>query len=277
MEILDEKKLELMKTASTSEEAFLRLTEIIRLLRKECPWDAKQTHKSLKTCMIEEAYEVCNAIDKKDDENLREELGDVQLQVVFHGLLCEEKQKFTLADVLNDECEKMLRRHPHIFSKKAGETVDKVLEKWENIKRGEHHYATHTQELKSVPSNFPALMRSYKVQNKAAGVGFDWKDINGAMEKLDEELYEFKEACGGDNREHIVEEVGDLLFSVVNVCRFLKINPEEALTGSTEKFIKRFEGIEGKATEKGQKLEDMTLDEMDELWDEVKADDRTPL
>lgn len=273
MEILEEKKLSLMKKASSNEEAFSRLVDIIRILRKQCPWDAKQTHKSLKTCMIEEAYEVCHAIDRGDDENLREELGDVQLQVVFHGLLGEEGQKFTLMDVINDECEKMIRRHPHIFSEKSEETVDKVLEKWENIKRGEHHYATHTEELKGVPDNFPALMRSYKVQNKAAGVGFDWEDIKGAMDKLIEELGELKEACQLNSRDNMIEEVGDLLFSVVNVCRFLKINPEEALTASTEKFIRRFEGVEQKATVKGQKLEEMTLEEMDRLWDEVKAND----
>lgn len=273
METLDKKKLELLKSVKTEEEAFSRLVEIIKILRVECPWDAKQTHQSLKSCMIEEAYEVCDAIYKKEDENLREELGDVQLQVVFHGLLGEEREKFTLADVLNDECEKMIRRHPHVFSEKSDETVDKVLEKWENIKRGEHHYATHTDELKGVPSNFPALMRSYKVQKKAASVGFDWENIDGAMDKLNEELGEFIEASNIGDRDHIVEEVGDLLFSVVNVCRFLKINPEEALTASTEKFINRFEGIEKKATKKGQKLDDMTLEEMDVLWDEVKAND----
>lgn len=262
---------DLLVQAATEKEAFERLIEIIRVLREKCPWDKKQTHESLKTCMIEEAYEVCDAIDKCDDENLREELGDVALQVVFHGILGEERDKFSLIDVFNDECEKMIRRHPHVFSIKSNETVDKVLEKWENIKREEHKYTSYTQELECVAKSLPALMRSYKVQKKASGVGFDWKDIDGAVDKLDEELQELKEAYQTKDEEHIYEEIGDLLFSVVNVCRFLKINPELALNSSTEKFINRFDGIEKKAIAKGLDLKDMSLEEMDSLWDEVKA------
>lgn len=261
-----------MKKAESQAEAVDRLVDIIKVLRVECPWDREQTHESLKTGMIEEAYEVCDAIDKNDKDNLREELGDVLLQVVFHGRLAEETEDFTLTDVINEECEKMIRRHPHVFLDENTKTVDKVLEKWENIKRKEHRYENYTDELNKVPKNLPALMRSYKVQKKASGVGFDWKDIKGADLKLHEELREFSEACLGGDENHIFEELGDLLFSVVNVSRFLKLNPELALAAATEKFIARFAGVEQKAVAKGLDLKEMSLEEMDKLWDEVKRD-----
>lgn len=261
----------LKKKANTEEEAIKRLADIIRILRVECPWDKEQTHKSLETCLIEEAHEVIEAIERESDENLREELGDVLLQVVFHSSIAEEEGRFTLTDVINEECEKMIRRHPHVFSLDTVKTVDKVLKKWENIKGIEHIYSSYTEELKDVPKSFPALIRSGKVQKKAAKVGFDWDDTMGALEKLQEEIGELTEAVRNSDLDNMFEEFGDLLFSMVNVSRFLKIDPELALTKSTEKFINRFEAMENLARERNLDLNDMTLKEMDQLWDEIKS------
>lgn len=265
---------ELRKTANTAEEAFTRLIDIIELLRKECPWDRVQTHESLRGCMLEEAYEVADAIDNADTENLREELGDVLLQVVFHASLAKEANKFVMADIINEECEKMIRRHPHIFSTEDIKDVDKLLEKWENVKRKEKKQASQSERLSSVPRALPALTRSYKVQAKAAEVGFDWDDVSGAFSKINEETEELVRACEGSDQREITEELGDLLFSVVNVARFLKVDPEYALTLTSDKFTRRFTYVEAQALASGRRLEDMTLAEMDELWDEAKINEK---
>ena len=270
----EEKYPELRVTAKTPEEAFRRLMNVIELLRKECPWDKEQDHKSLRVCMLEEAYEVADAIDNDDMDNLKEELGDVLLQVVFHTSLASEADNFAMTDVINDECEKMIRRHPHIFSQESAKTVDKVLEKWENVKRGEKGETTQLQRLKSVPRALPALTRGYKVQKRAADVGFDWDDVSGAFDKLREETTELIDAYGSSDRAAITEEVGDLLFSVVNVARFLDVDPEYALTQTSDKFIRRFGYIEEQAASMGLKPENMTLAEMDALWNEAKELER---
>lgn len=257
-------------TKATQEEAFNRLVEIIKVLRKECPWDKVQTHESLKKCLIEEAYETVDAIDNKDTENLREELGDVILQVVFHGLLSEEEGHFNLTDVINQECEKMIYRHPHIFSSEEAKTVDKVLEKWENMKSIEHKQERYTDRLESVPKALPALMRSCKVQRKAAGVGFDWDETEGALDKLNEEMGELVEACSLGQREEIEDEFGDLLFSMVNLSRFINVDAEEALNKATQKFISRFDAMENIAEEGNMDISDLTLEEMDILWERAK-------
>lgn len=261
-------------SAKTSEEAIKRIKEIITILRVECPWDKKQNHKTLRSGMIEEAYEVVEAINNDDVENLKEELGDVLLQVVFHSNLAEENKAFDLTDVINDECEKMIRRHPHVFSEEisnnSNESIDKVLEKWENIKAAEKKSITRTQILESVPKALPALTKATKVQKKAAEVGFDWDDAKDALDKIREETEELAEAAPND----IVEELGDLLFSVVNVARFLKVDPEEALNEATKKFIRRFAYIEGKSFSYGKPLEDMSLKEMDKLWNEAKKSEK---
>ncbi len=263
-------KDQLKQTAKTEAEAIMRLGDIVRVLRKECPWDKVQTHESLKSCLLEESYEVVEAINNKDDQNLEEELGDVLLQVVFHGILGEENNSFDLLSVINRECEKMIRRHPHIFFKEKIDTIDKVLDKWENVKRKERGDASHTAGLMDVPKALPALLRSYKLQAKAAQAGFDWEEVSAAFLKIEEELLELRQATNQDDKKGMAEELGDLLFSVVNVARFLNINPEEALNSTSVKFIKRFSEIERKAKASGKNLEEMSLEEMDELWEDAK-------
>ncbi len=261
----------LYKTAETAGEAITRLMEIIRILRKECPWDREQTHASLKKCLIEETYETIDAINNEDLDNLEEELGDVLLQVVFHSNLAEENDDFDFIGVTNRECEKMMRRHPHVFLKETIKTIDKALEKWENVKRNEKGTTDLTSRLENVPRALPALMRSYKVQAKAAQVGFDWDDVECAFHKIREETEELLEVYIRDDKNSIAEELGDLLFSVVNVARFLKVDPEEALNFTSDKFIRRFSFIENTAKTRGVSLEDMSLEEMDELWDMAKT------
>ena len=265
----------LMTSAQNSEDAITRLKEIIAILRVECPWDKKQTHETLRACMLEEAYEVVDAINEKNNENLEEELGDVILQVVFHSNLAEESGLFNLTDVINKECEKMIRRHPHVFLDKnvnnGANSIDKVLEKWENIKAAEKKATSTTSRMDSVPKALPALTRATKIQKRAAEVGFDWDDISGALEKIKEETDEVIEASKEiDAVDHVSEELGDLLFSVVNAARFLKVDPEEALNSATRKFVRRFSYVEQQSLACGKQLEDMSLEEMDLLWDEAK-------
>ncbi len=260
----------LRMTAETDIDAFIRLRDIVELLRVECPWDREQTHTSLRACIIEEVYEVAEAIDNQDMDNLKEELGDVLLQIIFHASLANETGVFNYTDLVNEECEKMIRRHPHVFSDVESKTVDKVLEKWENIKRGEYLNASHSELLEGVPKALPALIRSRKVQEKASRVGFDWKDASGALNKVSEELMELQGAYQSGDRERTAEELGDLLFSVVNVSRFMKVNPEAALEATIEKFIRRFRHIEATVEARGVSLDEMGLDEMDIIWEEAK-------
>lgn len=264
-------KPELMQEAKTEEAALERLSAIIELLRGEggCPWDQAQTHESLKVCLIEEAYEVTDAIDQQDWDNLEEELGDVLLQVVFHAQLGKEKGKFNIQSIANRECAKMIARHPHVFSNNSVETIDTVLEKWENMKRKERK-GTWTDSLEHVPKSLPALRRGYKIQAKAAEVGFDWDDISDAFSKLHEETEELLEAHSLQEKDKIREELGDLLFATVNVARFLGVDPEDALNFTSHKFIRRFGFIEKTVLTSGRRMEDMTLADMDELWEEAK-------
>ncbi len=281
-EIRDE-YLRLIEAATDEMSATARLSEIVGILRAECPWDRVQTHESLRTGMLEEAYELVEAIDNSDSENMREELGDVLLQIIFHAKLAEEDGKFDLTDVINEECEKMIRRHPHVFLKETGnnntKSIDKVLEKWENIKVKEKNEQTYTSRLQRVPRALPALMRAFKIQKKAADVGFDWDDVSEALNKVDEERLELTECyeCKTMSRQGIEEELGDLLFSCVNVARFLDVDPEQALNNTTEKFIRRFGYIEGQAESIGKNLTEMTLSEMDMLWEEAKKSEHTDM
>lgn len=252
--------------------SFEDLLNIMKRLRSPdgCPWDREQDHETLKKYFIEETYEVLEAIDLKSPKKLCEELGDVLLQVVFHARIAEENGQFTINDVIDGISKKMIHRHRHVFGEAEAETAEDVVNLWEKIKMEEKGVKTQTDVLKDVPSVLPALMRSYKVQEKAAKVGFDWDHTDDALAKVHEELQEFQEAYRTGDQEKMEEEMGDLLFAIVNVSRFLKIQPELALTGTINKFIRRFEYIETKSREKGRKLEEMTLQEMDALWDEAK-------
>ncbi len=250
------------------------LVQVIRILRGEngCPWDRVQTHASIRQDMLEEAYEAADAIDKGDMENLCEELGDVLMQVVFHAEIEAERGGFTIEDVIRGICEKMVYRHPHVFGngEVQADTAEQVLVNWEELKKKEKHTETQTEVMKNVPDALPALIRARKVQKKAADVGFDFPDALGAIQKVYEEIQELEESVKLENGTE-EEEFGDILFALVNISRFLKINPEFALTKAIKKFINRFEYIEKSALLQEKELSDMTLEEMDLLWDEAKT------
>lgn len=270
---------ELYKKGETAGEAAERLMELIRALRSEngCPWDRVQTHESLRRDMIEEAYEAVDAVDRGNLVDLEEELGDVILQVALHSGIAEELGEFSFTSVMNRVTDKMISRHPHVFNvseeKNDSNTVfsvDNVLEKWENTKRKEHGENTTTQSMRKIPKNFPALIRAEKVQKKAAKVGFDWDDVEGAFQKIGEEAGELLEAYRKGDQVNMQEEIGDLLFAVVNAARFLNVDPEEALNFTSDKFIRRFGYVEEQAIQAGTRPEEMTLEDMDKLWDEAK-------
>lgn len=248
------------------------LLEIIRILRQPygCPWDKEQTHKSIRKDFIEETYEVIEAINKEDTELLKEELGDVLMQVVFHAQIETEEGRFNFSDVCDGICKKMIVRHPHVFANDNAETSDDVLVKWDEIKKKTKNQKTQSSVIESIPKELPALMRAQKVQKKAADVGFDWDDISGAFDKISEETQEVKEALRSGDKEAVLDEMGDLLFSCVNVARFAKVDSEEALTHTTEKFITRFKIVESLAAERGIDMEQASLEVLDELWDEAK-------
>lgn len=252
---------------------FNDLLDVMKRLRSKngCPWDSEQTHESLRIYLIEETYEVLEALDAGDTGKFCNELGDLLLQIVFHAQIASENGKFDINDVTTEICSKLISRHPHIFGDVSADTADQVVENWEAIKKKEKKLDSQTGVLKDVPANLPALMRSYKVQQKAAQVGFDWDNIDDVFRKIDEEIEELREAYTGGNIERITDELGDALFAIVNLSRFLKIQPELALTGTTNKFIGRFEYIEQQSAKAGKKLEDMSLAEMDELWNEAKV------
>ena len=252
---------------------FNDLLDIMARLRAEngCPWDREQTHESLRIYMIEETYEVLEALDAGDRDKFCNELGDLLLQIVFHAQIARENGEFDINDVTTEICRKLISRHPHIFGDTRADTPDQVVENWEAIKKREKQLKSQTGVLKDVPSNLPALMRSYKVQQKAAQVGFDWDNIEDVFNKVDEEIRELRDVYKSKNVERITDELGDTMFALVNLSRFLKVQPELALTGTVNKFIRRFEYIEQQSTKAGKKLEEMTLAEMDELWNEAKV------
>lgn len=251
---------------------FNDLVEIMKILRSPegCPWDREQDHKSIRQNFIEETYEAIEAIDTEDSELLKEELGDVLLQVVFHSEIEQSQGGFNIDDVCDGVCKKLIVRHPHVFGDVVAETSDKVLTNWDNIKMKTKSQKTQSDAIDSVAKSLPALMRSTKVQQKAAKVGFDWDDVNGAMEKVSEELSELKEAVKSSDKENINEELGDLLFAVVNVSRFLKEDSEKALYDACDKFAKRFRKVEELASEKNINMKEAGIEVLDELWDEAK-------
>ena len=258
---------------NTKSKDFNDLLEIMDILRgaEGCPWDKEQSHESLKKYLVEECYEVLEAIDEKDDDMLIEELGDVLLQVVFHAKIGKEQGYFNINDVIAGICNKMIHRHPHVFGTETINTSEEVLTTWDKIKRDEKGFETYTEELKHVGKNLPSLMRAEKVQKKASKIGFDFDKVESAMDKVIEELKEVKDVYKSNNKAKILEEIGDLFFSVVNVARFLDIEPESALHCTIEKFIKRFDYMEKRSSEKGLELQNMSLSDMDLLWNESKT------
>ncbi len=248
------------------------LLAIMTKLRSEegCPWDREQTHESIRNNLIEETYEVVEAIDNKDPVSMEEELGDLLMQVVFHAKMEEEVGGFTFDDVVNGVCQKLIVRHPHIFGDVVVHNSDEVLDNWDEIKRQQKGQSTYTETLKSVPKVFPALMRSAKVQKRAAKSGFDYPDVQWAFQDLLSEVEELKEAIAQNNADGCFEELGDLLFSAVNVARFLHVDPEDSLNVSCNKFIDRFEAVERLAIERNVDMKHSSIDNLNCLWNEAK-------
>lgn len=248
------------------------LLDVMRQLRAPggCPWDREQTLHSLKPCLLEEAYELLDAMDRSDLALHREELGDVLLQVVFQCAIREEEGLFSFNDVAAALADKLIRRHPHVFGALTVSSTHDVLTNWEAIKQTEKADTKNRSALDGVPPALPALLKAQRVQAKASRVGFDWEDASGAIEKIEEELHELRKAVAEGETTAVEEEAGDLLFSVVNYCRFLHVDAESALSASTEKFSRRFREVERLARERGLEMKACTLAELDALWDEVK-------
>ncbi len=247
------------------------LLRIMTILRSEngCMWDREQTHSSIRRNFIEEVYEVCEAIDNTDSDLLKEELGDVLFQVVFHTEIEREKGVFDIDDVADGICKKMIFRHPHVFGDAKVSGTGEILANWDELKKEEKSQKTATETLDSVAKSLPSLIRADKVQAKAAKTGFEWPDVSDALHKVHEELDEVERAMKGDG--NVEEEIGDLLFAAVKVARFARVDPEIALANTCEKFIKRFGYVEKKAAEQGKHLEDTSLEDMIAFWNEAKT------
>lgn len=248
------------------------LKSIMTILRSDdgCPWDREQTHKSIRKNFIEETYEVAEAIDNEDPDLLREELGDVLLQIIFHSKMEEEKNSFCFDDVVNDICQKLIVRHPHIFSDTVAKTTDEVLNNWNSIKQKQKGQTTVTQTLESVPKQLPALMRTDKVQARADKAGFSYPNALMALDDLKSEVDELSSALNNDDKENIAEEIGDVIFSCVNVSRLYGLDAEELLSISCEKFIDRVRSVEELAAGAGKALNEISFDELNELWKKAK-------
>ena len=253
-------------------DTFEDLIAIVRQLRVDCPWDREQTHESIAPLIIEEAYEVKESITKGADNELRKELGDILLHVVMHSVMAEERKAFTLDDVIQTLSKKLVHRHPHVFGNAEVQDTETVKRNWEQLKMAEGRVSI----FDGTPKALPALQRAGRVQEKASKVGFDWPDRTGVWEKVREEVEEFyQEAESGASQEKMTEEFGDLLFALVNIARFLEIHPEEALQGTINKFIDRFQHIENRLKEEEKSFEDVDLKAMDEFWNEAKQQERS--
>ena len=247
-------------------EAFKRLLDIMDELRLKCPWDKKQTFETLRCLTIEETYELTDAILENKTNDMRGELGDLMLHLVFYAKIADEQHLFNITDVLNGICEKLIRRHPHIFSTTHVENAEEVKVNWEKIKLKEGNKSV----LGGVPQSLPAMVKAYRIQDKAHGVGFDWEDPNQVWEKVEEEMEEFKTEMNKDS-EKKEEEFGDLMFALINYARHNGIHPEDALEKTNKKFIKRFKYIEESARAQGRSIAELNLDEMEELWQKAKT------
>ncbi|WP_432617473.1 nucleoside triphosphate pyrophosphohydrolase [Butyricicoccus sp.] len=250
------------------------LLQVMRILRSEegCMWDRQQDHHSIRRDFIEETYEVCEAIDNEDTELLKEELGDVLFQVVFHTTIEEEQGHFDIDDVIDGICKKMIYRHPHVFKDVQVDSTQDILNNWDDLKKTEKHQESVTDTMNSVARTLPALIRAEKVMKKAEKAGFEWNSVENALDKVQEELDEVRRAEHGDG--NLPEEIGDLLFAAVKVAKFAHTDPEEALNHTTEKFIHRFSHVEEGAAAQGKQVGDLTLREMLELWEESKRDEQ---
>lgn len=251
-------------------QSLVRLRTIMDELRENCPWDKKQTIQSLRPQTIEETYELADAIAEEDWQGLKEELGDLLLHIVFYSKIGAERGEFTLDDVIEGVCNKLVSRHPHIYSSTVVNNEEEVKQNWEKLKLKEGKKSI----LSGLPQSIPAIMKALQLQNKTKQVGFEWDHIDQVKEKVDEEISELYEAVAIGEQDKIEEEFGDVLFALVNYARFAKIDPEMALEKTNKKFIRRFQQIEAMAAEEGKLLHDMTLAEMDALWNKVKAQER---
>lgn len=261
-----------MHTREEKIEALGRVIDTLDILRVKCPWDAKQTNQSLRPNTIEEVYELCDALIKEDNTNIRKELGDVLLHVLFYSKIGEEKGAFDIADVCDALNDKLIFRHPHVFGETKVDNTDEVLKNWEELKLKEK--GGNKTVLSGVPKALPAMIKAERITEKAANVGFDWEKRDDVWGKVNEEIEEFKEAAASGNKEEMEAEMGDVLFAIVNASRLYGVNSENALERTNGKFISRFNYIESEAAKRGKKLKEMTLGEMDDLWNEAKAAER---
>lgn len=257
-----------MNTREQKLEAFGRLLDIMDELRVKCPWDAKQTNESLRTNTIEETYELCEAIIKNDNQEIKKELGDVLLHIVFYSQIGQEKEAFDIADICNSLCDKLIYRHPHVFGDDAAKTAGEVEQSWEQLKLKEK--GGNKTVLEGVPASLPSIAKAHRIQDKARNAGFDWDQKEDVWTKVKEEINEVETEISQMNSDKMEAEFGDLFFSLINASRLYKVNPDNALERTNQKFINRFNYIEQKAKEQGQNLKDMTLAEMDTLWEEAK-------
>ncbi|WP_447636430.1 nucleoside triphosphate pyrophosphohydrolase [Flavobacterium microcysteis] len=255
-----------MNTRQQKLDAFGRLLDIMDDLREKCPWDKKQTLQTLRHLTIEETYELGDAILDNDLQEIKKELGDVLLHIVFYAKIGSETNDFDIADVCNEICEKLIYRHPHIYGDVVVENEEDVKQNWEKLKLKEGKKSV----LEGVPKSLPALVKASRIQDKVKGVGFDWEEPHQVWDKVEEEIQEFQEEIKNGDQDKIEAEFGDVLFSMINYARFLKVNPEDALERTNKKFIKRFQYLENKAGELGKQLSEMTLAEMDVFWNEAK-------
>jgi XTP/dITP diphosphohydrolase len=250
-------------------ESFLRLLKIMDELREQCPWDKKQTIESIRHLTIEETYELSDAILKNDLNEVKKELGDILLHIVFYARIASETKTFDIKDVIDGLCEKLVFRHPHIYGDVKAETEEQVKQNWEQLKQKEK--GGNKSVLAGVPGSMPALLKAYRIQEKARAVGFDWEKPEQMFEKVKEEILEFEEEVNNKDHQKAEKEFGDILFSLINYARFLNINPEDALESTNKKFIKRFAHMEQRVKDQGKQISDCKLEELDRYWNEAKT------
>ncbi|EJX05380.1 nucleoside triphosphate pyrophosphohydrolase [gut metagenome] len=258
-----------MATKQEKMEAFGRLMDILDELRLKCPWDRKQTNESLRTNTIEETYELCDALIRDDNENIKKELGDLLLHVLFYAKIGDEKSAFDIKDVCDSICDKLIYRHPHVFGDVSADTAQKVEQNWEQLKLKEK--GGNKTVLEGVPVSLPSVVKAHRIQDKARNVGFDWEQRDQVWDKVQEEFNELKVEIGKMDSDKMEAEFGDLFFSLINAARLYKINPDNALERTNQKFIRRFNYLEEHSLQKGRSLKEMTLEEMDQLWNEAKS------